>query len=315
MDTTFIAIIKTMRPRQWLKNLTIYAGLIFTARLYNLYDFLIVTQAFFAFCFATSAVYLFNDVVDAPKDRLHPFKCKRPVAAGVLSPRFAVLLGILFALFALSYGFFLSERFFLALLSYILLQLFYMFYLKHIIILDILAIASGFLLRIYAGIWIIGTHLNIWFLLCVVSFALFIAVGKRRAEATLLSGYTHSIELGKVRSTLLHYPESLLHAYTTMFATATWLTYALFAFQQPRITPNSFFSQFFYGFTPRVEDTKWFMITIPFVIFGVMRYLYLIYEKREGESPERILLSDKPLLLVVVLWALIVYTILYVVKG
>jgi 4-hydroxybenzoate polyprenyltransferase len=315
MDQTIVAIVKTIRPRQWLKNLTIFAGVIFTARLYVLSDFLTVTQAFLLFSLATSAVYIFNDIVDAPKDRLHPFKKKRPIASGKLSVQLATVIGVIFVVVALISSYMLSQRFFLAIIAYFLLQLSYMHYLKNIIILDVLAIASGFLLRIYAGIWVIGTHLNIWFLMCVAAFALFIAIGKRRAEATLLQGYAESAPVAKVRSTLSHYPESLLHAYTTMFATATWMTYALFAFQQPRITPNGFFSQFFYNLTPRVDDTKWFMATIPFVIYGVMRYLYLIYEKKEGESPERMLLSDKPLLIAVIIWAIIVHTIIYVIPG
>jgi len=315
MDKTVIAIIKTVRPRQWLKNLTLFAGLIFTARLYYAYDFITVVQAFFLFCLVTSAVYIFNDIVDAPKDRLHPFKRKRPIASGELPVPFAITLGILLVSFALLGSSLLSQRFLLAVLAYIALQFAYMFYLKNIIILDVIAIASGFLLRIYAGVWVIGTHLNIWFLLCVASFALFIAVGKRRAEATLLQGYSDSTPVAKVRVTLSHYPESLLHAYTTMFATATWVTYSLFAFEQPAITPSVFFRTVFYGLSPRVGDTKWLMITIPLVIFGVMRYLYLIYERKEGESPERVLLSDKPLLFTVVIWGVLVYTILYVVNG
>jgi 4-hydroxybenzoate polyprenyltransferase len=315
MVTTFIALIKTVRPRQWLKNLTIYAGLVFSARLFNLEDFSAVTQAFIFFSLATSAIYIFNDLVDAPKDRLHPFKKKRPIAAGTLSVQLATVIGILFILTALFCSFILSQRFFLAVVAYLILQFSYMYYLKEIIILDVIAIASGFLLRIYAGIWVIGTHVNIWFLLCVVSFALFIAIGKRRAEATLLQGYSASAPMEKVRSTLGHYPESLLHSYTTMFATSTWVTYSLFAFQQPRITPNSFFSQFFFNLTPRVEDTKWFMVTVPVVVYGVMRYLYLIYEKKEGESPERMLLSDKPLLVSVIIWAVLTFLILYVVQG
>ena len=315
MDKTVIAIIKTVRPRQWLKNLTIFAGLIFTGRLYYWYDFLTVVQAFFLFCLATSAVYIFNDVVDAPKDRLHPFKRKRPIASGELPVPFAITMGVLLVSFALLGSYLLSQRFLLAVIAYVLLQATYMFYLKNVIILDVMVIASGFLLRIYAGLWVIGTHLSVWFLLCVASFSLFIAVGKRRAEATLLQGYAESAPLSKVRSTLSHYPESLLHSYTTMFATATWVTYSLFSFYQPAITPSSFFQSFFYGLSPRVGDTKWFMVTIPLVIFGVMRYLYLIYERKEGESPERVLLSDKPLLVTVVVWSVLVYIIVYVVNG
>ncbi len=315
MAATLIAIIKTVRPRQWLKNLTLFAGIIFSHRLFYPTDFFTVCLAVIDFSLATSAVYIFNDIIDAPHDRLHPFKKKRPVASGALPVRMAAILaaGLLFLSFIFS--FMLSQRFFLAVVTYILLQIMYMSYLKHVIILDVLTIASGFLLRIYAGVWVIGTHVSIWFLLCMVSFALFIAVGKRRAEATLLTGYNVTSDITRVRPTLGHYPESLLHSYTTMFATATWLTYALFAFQQPTITPNTFFQPLFYNLTPRVSDVKWLMITIPFVIYGVMRYLYLIYERREGESPERVLLSDMPLLTCVVVWGLLVFSVLYVVSG
>jgi 4-hydroxybenzoate polyprenyltransferase len=315
MDQTFVAIIKTLRPRQWLKNLTIFAGLIFTQHLFNLLDLYTTSVAFINFCLIASSIYIFNDIIDAPKDRLHPFKKKRPIASGKLSPSFAAFLGLSLLVIGLGSSFLLSARFFLAAAAYVLLQLLYTFYLKHVIILDVIAIAAGFLLRIYAGVWVIGTHLSIWFLLCVVSFALFIAVGKRRAEATLLMGYTGSSDVARVRTTLSHYPETLLHSYTTMFATATWVTYSLFAFLQPTITPSTFFQQFFFNLTPRVSDTKWLMITIPFVIFGVMRYLYLIYEKREGESPERMLLSDTPLLVDVTLWGVLVFLILYVVQA
>lgn len=314
MATALIAIVKTVRPRQWLKNLTLFAGIIFSHRLFYLNDFYTVSLAVVHFSLATSAVYIINDIIDAPYDRLHPFKKKRPIASGDLPMFVAIILAIGLIVLSLVFSFLLSQRFFLAVVSYLILQSLYMFYLKHIIIFDVLSIASGFLLRIYAGVWVIGTHVSIWFLLCMVSFALFIAVGKRRAEATLLSGHTDTSDLKKVRSTLSHYPESLLHSYTTMFATATWLTYALFAFQQPAITPNRFFQPFFYNITPRVADVKWLMVTIPFVIFGVMRYLYLIYERKEGESPERILLSDKPLLGCVIIWFLLVFCVLYVVS-
>ncbi|MDQ3239249.1 MAG: decaprenyl-phosphate phosphoribosyltransferase [bacterium] len=315
MATTHIAIIKTLRPRQWLKNLTLYAGILYTGRMFVVLDFVTVTAAFIIFCMVTSSVYVFNDIIDAPKDRLHPFKKKRPIASGALPVRHAYILGIFLMAIASIFAIWLSPRFFLSVFAYIILQFAYMNYLKHVIILDVIAIASGFLLRIYAGVWVIGTHLNIWFLLSVISFALFIATGKRRAEATLLQAYSDKSNMGRVRSTLTHYPESLLHSYTTMFATATWMTYSFFAFLQPAITPNAFFLNFLYSFIPRRADTKWLMATIPFVIYGVMRYLYLIFEKKEGESPERIVLSDKPLLVTVLGWFFVTFAVLYVLSG
>lgn len=310
-----IAILKTLRPRQWLKNLTLFAGILFTGQLFRPLDFYTVVEAFFIFCMVTSSVYVFNDIVDAPRDRLHPFKRKRPIASGELPVSAAYFIGICLMIGAVSWAIWLSPRFFLSVFAYIVLQFSYMFYFKHVIILDIFAIACGFLLRIYAGVWVIGTHLNIWFLLCVISFALFLATGKRRAEATLLSGYDTRHDLKHVRETLDHYPESLLHSYTTMFATATWVTYAFFAFLQPKITPNAFFVSFLGDLLPRVGDTKWLMITIPFVIYGIMRYLYLIYEKKEGESPERILLTDKPLLITVMSWFFLTFAVIYVLSG
>jgi 4-hydroxybenzoate polyprenyltransferase len=315
MDTAFVAIIKSVRPRQWLKNLTLFAGIIFSHRLFYPNDFNTVCLAVVDFSLATSAIYIFNDIIDAPHDRLHPFKKKRPIASGALPVSTASIIAVSLLVLSLIFSFILSQRFFLAVIAYILLQTMYMSYLKHVIILDVLTIASGFLLRIYAGVWVIGTHVSIWFLLCMVSFALFIAVGKRRAEATLLSGYNNAQDIKKVRPTLGHYPESLLQSYTTMFATATWLTYALFAFNQPAITPNTFFQIVFYNLTPRVTDVKWLMVTIPFVIYGVMRYLYLIFERKEGESPERVLLSDMPLLTCVIIWGVLVFGVLYVVSG
>lgn len=315
MDSKVIAIIKTVRPRQWLKNLTIYAGLVFSGRLFEIDDFLLVTGAFLLFSFVASAIYIFNDLVDAPADRLHPFKKNRPIASGLLATPVAFGLAISLLFSGLLGAFILSPRFFMAVVAYLLLQLLYMFLLKHVIILDVIAIASGFLLRIYAGLWLIGTHLNIWFLLCVVSFALFVATGKRRAEATLLQGYSAQQKIEAVRATLSHYPESLLHGYTTMFATATWLTYALFTFEQPPFTPNTTYREFLDFVLPRVYSVKWLMLTIPFVIYGVMRYLYLIYERKEGESPERILLADRPLLTAVIGWALMVILIVYVISG
>lgn len=285
--------------------------MVFAGRLFVWNDFLLVSYAVFIFSLLTSAIYIFNDIKDAPLDRLHPFKKRRPIASGQVPILLAGVIASFLMILSLSLSFILAPRFFMAAFAYVLLQVLYMSVLKQVIILDVISIASGFLLRIYAGLWLINDHLNIWFLLCIVSFALFVAVGKRRAEATLLMGYAESQKIGSVRSTLSHYPESLLHSYTTMFATATWFTYAYFTFEQPPFIPNTFFREIVSTFIPR-SNAKWLMLTVPFVIYGVMRYLYLIYEKKEGESPERVLLSDRPMLITVVSWAVSVIVILYV---
>ncbi len=224
-----------------------------------------------------------------------------------MDARFALIasFGLIAILLPTAYS--LSSDFFIAAVVFLLLQITYSFILKHIILVDVMAIAATFILRVYAGAWVISAHMNIWFLLCVTSMALFLAVGKRRSEITILTTSLAS----KHRETLLHYPEELLHSLTTMFATATWVTYAMFAFLQPTIAPQRIFVKFFANYFPQPTESKWLMASIPLVIYGVMRYLYLIYEKSEGESPERVLLSDIPLLMAVLIWGILVVGLIY----
>ncbi len=213
--------------------------------------------------------------------------------------------------FVLIFGYILSPYFLAACLLYLALQLAYTFYLKNQILLDVMVIASGFLIRVYAGALIVEAHVTVWFLLAVLCLSLFLAIGKRRSERTLLSG---AGKIDDVRKTLKGYPNSLLDSLTIMFATATWLSYAMFTFLQPPVSADIKQSlTFLSNYLPETltNTSKWLMITIPFVIYGVMRYLYIIYEKREGESPERVMLSDKPILITIILWSISVLTIIY----
>lgn len=299
-------LVKAVRPRQWIKNFVIFAALIFANQLDNPVAVWLVFQTFLIFCATTSAVYLLNDVFDIDRDRLHPFKNKRPIAAGIIPEKSAVAiaLGLIVLILPISYT--ITPALFLAVLAYLILQLLYSSYLKTTILLDVMAIAAGFVLRIYAGVWVIDAHLNVWFLLTVTSFALFLAIGKRRSELTLLQA-----QAARHRETLLHYPENLLDILTSMFANSTWLAYALFTFLQPPIIARNRLSILFDNFSLPFSQAKFLMATVPLVIYGVMRYLYIIYEKKEGESPERVLLTDKPLLTTVILWILTTVFILY----
>lgn len=306
MVKLFWGIIKAVRPRQWIKNFAVYAGLIFTGNLFEVSGELKILAAFLLFCTFSSATYLLNDIFDVERDRLHPFKSKRPIASGLIPIPLAVAIALGLIVFSLPLSYMLSPGFFFAGVIYLILQLFYSFYLKQIILIDVLVIAAGFVLRVYAGIWAIDAHLNVWFLLCITSFALFLAIGKRRSERTLLEG-----QAAKHRETLLHYPENLLDILTSMFANSTWLTYALFAFQQPPIAARNSISMFFGGFSFSLGEAKYLMVTVPVVIYAVMRYLYIIYEKKEGESPERVILTDRPLLISVIVWLALVFGIIY----
>lgn len=312
MGKLFYLLLKTARPRQWLKNVAMFAPLVFSGLLFTSGYFPKVLEAFILFCGLTSSVYIVNDIVDAPSDRKHPFKKKRPVAAGELPVPMAIfaVITLLFIVLALAWS--ASFYFFVICILYLLLSLAYSGYLKHIPIIDLLTIATGFVLRVYAGAIVVNLHMNVWFLLAVISLALFLAVGKRQGERTLLTGLVG--DLKGQRATLSHYTTRLLDVYTALFAGATLFTYSLFAFQHQ--------FEFVEGpmptFLARVPRTfvlsKWLMFTVPLVIYGVMRYLQLMYEKNEGESPERVLLGDKPLLAAVIIWGLMVLVILYGVR-
>ncbi|OGD62347.1 hypothetical protein A2160_03805 [Candidatus Beckwithbacteria bacterium RBG_13_42_9] len=307
MVQTFRYLVTTARPRQWLKNASLFTGLIFTGWLFLPEKFWTVVWAAVLFSFLTSAVYIINDIIDAPSDRLHPLKKMRPIAAGKLPVPIALFVAILLASFGLFFAVNLSFFFFFLSLSYLALHLLYSLYLKRVAIIDVLAIASGFILRVYAGAVAIDAHINVWLLLCVVSFSLFLAIGKRRSERTLLEAKG----VDQTRKVLTHYPENLLNIYTSMFANTTWLTYTLFTFLQPSIIPEGKLLTLMSVVPRAFVNQKLLMVTVPVVIYGVMRYLQLIYEKGEGESPEKVLLSDKPLLTAVFLWGILVVGVIY----
>lgn len=308
MDNTLFLILKTARPRQWIKNLALYAALVFSGFFFYQFPdyFLTVTKAFFLFCILTSSVYIVNDIIDLPQDQKHPFKKNRPIASGKLPipiALFAAIAGFATVLF-LSLTF--SPYFFMMSVVYTALQLFYSVYLKHIPILDVMSIATSFVIRVYAGAVVVNLHLSVWFLLTVISAALFLAVGKRQSERTLMQG-NH----GDTRKTLEHYSQRLLDIYTAMFANSTWLTYALYAFQHDSSATEVRLLRLFTFLPSTFTTQKWLMLTVPLTIYGVMRYLQLVYEQNRGESPDKVLLEDKPLLAAVVLWGILVMVILY----
>ncbi len=304
------------RPLQWMKNIALFAPLVFSGFLfYNPVDgppyFWIVLEAFIVFCVMTSSVYLINDVLDVKSDRKHPVKKNRPIAAGKVS----VSTAIFAAFIGLSAVFFSSLTFTpffqLMILAYISLQLLYSLKFKYLPILDILTIASGFLIRIYAGAVVVNLHMSVWFLLTVVSASLFLAVGKRQSERTLMKEKSERI----TRATLKKYSERLLDVYTAMFANATWLTYAIYTFESTSTNLEPAIERFpqLYTFLPRtLQSQKLLMLTLPFVIFGVMRYLALVYEDNKGESPEKVLVKDKTLLSIVFAFTVFVIFIIYV---
>ncbi len=305
-------ILRTARPRQWLKNFSLFAAPFFSGLLFSGDVLEKAIACFLVFCAVSSGAYFMNDIHDVEKDRLHPVKKNRPIASGKLPINLAWLIGLGLYVFSVLIAYLsLNTYFTLAVLAYILLQFSYSLYFRNVIILDSLVVATGFVLRVFAGGLGTDTSLSSWLALSTIGLSLLLAFGKRRSEKTLLRRY--STDDPSTRKTLSQYPDALLDSMISMSSSIAIMTYALFAFQiSPRVTHNSSLT----AMLPSIlKSPRWMMLTIPLVIYGVARYLYVIYEKNDAESPERVLLSDKPLLFTVLLWGLLVFGIIYVIPG
>jgi len=301
MGKLLFAILKTARPRQWLKNLAIFTAILFTGEFFVPSIFQTTCWAFIAFCFLSSSGYLINDILDAPKDRKHPFKKFRPIASGALPIPIAFFVSGMFFLVGMYIASSISKPFFVLSIVFIALQYAYSLLLKHVAVVDILAITAAYFIRVYAGEAATGYHISIWLSLAALSLALFLAVGKRRAELTLLQGY-QGVLPKDTRVSLSHYSERLLDTYTAMFANSTFITYVYYTFLEKPLSVGV------------LTDRKWMMITIFFVLYGIMRYMQLIYEGK-GESPEQVLTTDIPLLTTVIVWTISVFIVIYRIGG
>jgi len=286
------ALIRTMRPRQWAKNAVIFAALVFDKqlRLDNMPAVLRTFAGFVIFCVLSGVVYILNDIADADADRQHPVKRNRPIASGALPVPVAlsVAIGLLVVLLPLAY--LLSPAFSLVALAYFLLNLAYSKWLKHIPLLDVMAIALGFVLRVAAGITLIHVaRFSPWLYIVVTLGSLYIGFGKRRSELALLAEGANAH-----RRVLDGYTLPLLDQYITIVSGTTIIAYSLYTFSAPNLPANHLM-----------------MLTIPFVLYGVFRYLYLIQVKQSGGAPEDVLLSDRPLQITIVLWGVAILLIFY----
>jgi 4-hydroxybenzoate polyprenyltransferase len=285
------ALLKTMRPRQWIKNGFIFFALIFDRQLFLIEPFLRTVVGFFLFCLISSAVYLFNDIADVEADRNHPEKKKRPIASGKLPIRVAWMSALLLALIAIPFGYWLSPYFALILAAYLVINLLYSRWLKHISILDVLIISSGFVLRVAAGVALIYPveRFSPWLYMITILFSLYIGLGKRRAELKLLAQGASAH-----RKVFEGYTIPLLDQYITIVSGMTIIAYSLYSFSAPNLPEN-----------------HTMMLTIPFVVYGIFRYLQLIQIGHAAGSPDEVALKDRPLQFTVLLWGLTVIAIFY----
>lgn len=300
-----ISVFEELRPIQWIKNLSIFSALILNGQLFDKQLFNLNFFAFITFCLLSSSSYIVNDLVDVKKDRLHPIKKNRPIARGDVSEYSAAFIAFILFFVGLGISIFVGYGFFIISLIFILLQYSYSLFLKKKAIIDIIGIASFFIIRAYAGEIVTGYHLPVWIMLTVIFLSLFIASGKRRSEL-VNSGI-------KTRSALAGYGKNLLNFYTTMFAVCTLICYAMFTFFEESVnfSGSGILHQFLLENFPNVLNRKWYMITLLPVIFGVMRYGQIIFEMQEGERPERVIATDIPLLLSVLVWGLTIIAIIY----
>jgi 4-hydroxybenzoate polyprenyltransferase len=284
------ALLKTMRLRQWTKNGFVFFALIFDKQLFRPEPFWRTVEGFFLFCLISSAVYLFNDIADVEADRNHPTKKSRPIASGKLPISVALTTALLLTIIAIPLAYWLSPVFALILTSYLITNLLYSRWLKHVSILDVLIVSSGFVLRVGAGVALITVErFSPWLYMITVLFSLYIGLGKRRAEMNLLAEGASAH-----RKVFEGYTISLLDQYITIVSGMTIVAYSLYTFSAPNLPEN-----------------HTMMLTIPFVVYGIFRYLQLIQFGHVAGSPDEVALKDRPLQITVLLWGLAVIAIFY----
>lgn len=285
-----LALLKTMRPKQWAKNGFIFAALIFDRQLFNLPAALRTLAGFVLFCMLSSAVYIINDLVDIEADRQHPKKKFRPIPAGQLPVRAARFIAALVILVTFPLGYLLSPAFALVGLIYLVTNLLYTFKLKHIPIIDVLILAGLYVLRVGAGVDIIDVaRFSPWLYVSTASLALFLGVGKRRAELNLLADAANIH-----RPVLEGYSLPLLDQLITIVTSLTIITYSLYTFSAENLPNNHVM-----------------MLSIPFVIYCIFRYLYLVQVEHSGGAPEEVLFSDRPLQVAMLLWGITCLLVFY----
>lgn len=291
LATQLRLLLKTMRPKQWTKNVFVWAAIVFDVKLFQREPFLRTLGTFALFCLISGAVYIINDLVDMEKDRLHPEKRGRPLASGALNPALARLAAVIIVVVCLPISLWIEPMLALVLYGYLGLMIAYSFVLKNIVIVDVLTIALGFVLRVAAGVVVVSAErFSPWMYVCMVLLALFLGLGKRRQEIVLMQD-----NASNTRRILTEYNLRFVDEMLSLVSASMVMAYALYTFSAPNLPPNHAM-----------------MLTIPFVLYGLFRYLYLIHVKGETDPPDVVLLKDRPLQIDVVLFGLMIVLVFYV---
>jgi 4-hydroxybenzoate polyprenyltransferase len=280
-----------MRIQQWVKNFFIFAAIIFAGHLFIVRDLLLTAAGFVILSFATSAVYLFNDIIDVENDKLHPEKSHRPIPSGKLKQNTAILASMVFSILSLVGAYFVNQYFFLIVVMYQSVNVAYTLMLKKLVIIDVMTISFGFVLRVIAGAAIINVPTSEWLIICTLLLSLFLGFSKRRSELVLLDNHANSH-----RSVLSHYNPHFLDQMISIVTASTVMSYALYTISSETILKF---------------QTKNLIYTVPFVLYGIFRYLYLVHKKQEGGNPTTAVLTDVPIIVNVVLWVIVSSVIIY----
>ena len=284
-------ILISMRPKQWVKNVFIFTGLIFSRNLFH-FDLLVrVSAGFILFSLAASSVYIFNDIQDVEKDKQHPDKRKRPLPAGLLSVQTAYIVSTILAIVALAAGYFLNKVFFAILVAYVAMNIAYSLKIKNMVILDVMFIAFGFVIRVLAGTVLADVRPSDWLIICTITISLFLGFSKRRHELSLMGDQSNSH-----RKVLTHYSIPFLDQMIGIATACTVMSYALYTVSNETVVR--------FG-------TRNLVYTIPFVLYGIYRYLYLIHQEGKGGNPTGVVMKDPSLILNGLLWLLAVVLIIY----
>ncbi len=286
-------ILLSMRPEQWIKNFFVFTALLFSKNLLNPAKDIQALTGFVIFCVITGCTYLINDLIDLEKDKLHPVKSRRPLASGKLRKSTAVKTIIFTCFTGLFFAFYLNVFFGIIILAYFLLNVGYSIYLKNIVIIDVVSIAAGFVLRVLGGAVIISVVASQWLVLCTILLSLFLGFSKRRHELVLLEGNATGH-----RRVLEHYSPYFLDQMIAVVTASTLICYALYAMSKDTIEKLG---------------TSKLIYTIPFVLYGIFRYLYLVHQKEEGGSPTEIMFTDRPMIINIGLWVISSVVFIYIV--
>lgn len=288
----FRGLIRTMRPKQWVKNGFVFIPILFDNQITHVEPLLRVSLTFVLFCLVASSVYLMNDAVDVERDRLHPKKKNRPIASGELPLRLAAIVAVILPIVAIAIALLFSIPLALILIAYLVKQIAYSFYLKRVVLVDVITLAAGYVLRVIAGAVVISvTNFSPWLYVCIGMLSLFLAVGKRRQELLLLGDNAQA-----VRASYKEYNMALLDDMVRMVSTSSVITYTLYTVDAKTALGGSAM-----------------LLTVPFVVYGIFRYMYLLHVKGEGGAPDEVLFKDRPLLIDIILFVITAGLIIYAV--